>query len=154
MFRNILGAVVGYVVMAALAILAISLTWFGLGAEFAFKDSTLEASAGWSSIMLVSGLVAAVIGGLTANAIGRPGTSSAKILIGIVLVLGAVSAFMQLGTEVMDLPPGTSVSDLAFSEAGQYARSPLWYTVLIPLVGAFGVWLGGLRGRADPASQL
>lgn len=142
MARNILAAIGGYVAMVLVAIAGIGVAWTILGGAGAFDGEGPTPSTAWMASNLVGGLVAAMAGGWLAR---RMGTSSSAVtmLIGIVLVLGVVSAFLSAGVErpLLDKP----VAELTFAEAGAYAVQPGWYNVVIPIVGAVGAWLGGRR---------
>ncbi len=144
MIRAIVAAVVGYVGMVCVVMLGIAATWFSLGNEFAFAGETVYASQGWTIASLVGGAVAAVFGGRLATLVSRKKPVLAtKILIGLVIVLGAITIAMNLTTDVPELPEGTKIADLDFLEAGQYARSPMWYHFAIVIVGVIGVSCGG-----------
>lgn len=143
MGRAILAAITGYVVMAVTAVAGIGLTWLIFGADGAFRDGETVASTQWSVTNCVFGFVAAVVGGLAAAAIDKtPDRLGTKFLMGIVLGLGMLIAFLSLNVEPKPLPDGKSISDLSFMEAGEVATSPMWYNFVIPLIGTTGVLVG------------
>lgn len=144
MFRSILAAISGYIVMFLIVMLGFAACWLGLGSEFAFEENTTTASLGLTLCSLVSGLFAAIVGGRVAAMIGgRYGKRAVNVLAGMILVLGALSAIGQSFVEPTPLPAGVSVSDLEFVDAGTYAVSPPWYHYAIPVVGIVGVLIGG-----------
>ena len=94
------------------------------------------------------GFAAAVAGGWVTCRIGNhPTNLPVKLLAGFVFLLGLVLAVLQLGQTPPQLPEGMTVSELVFTEAGQYAVSPTWVTCLLPALGAVGALLGGSLGR-------
>lgn len=146
MGRNILAAVGGYVVMVIVVMAGIGVAWTILGGGGAFDGEGPRPSTAWMAGNIVTGFIAAFAGGWAARKMGTSATA-ATILIGLVLVLGVISAVAAMGTEAQ--PLGKPVADLTFFEAGAYAAQPAWYNWLMPAIGAIGVWLGG--GRAGGA---
>ncbi len=53
--KNILAAVVGYIVMFALLFVAFSVMWMVLGADGAFAPGTWDVSGAWIGTALLSG---------------------------------------------------------------------------------------------------
>lgn len=155
MGRAILAAVVGYFLMAFIAVGGAGLTWMIVGAEGAFRPGETVASTSWSALSCVFGLVAAIIGGFVASVIDRSQTRLAtKILVGIVLVLGLVTFGITMSVTPLPFPEGTNVADLGFVEAGQYASSPAWYNFVIPIVGIIGVLIGSRLLKPKPVEML
>ncbi len=144
MLRTVLGALIGYLVIAVITLLGVAGLWVVLGAEAAFREGTTVASNLWAGANCVIGLVAAIMGGLVAAAIGRhPTRLPVKVLAGLVLLLGMILAFRQLDVQPDPLPEGKTVAELTFVEAGTVAVSPTWYNFAIPLIGTLGVLMGG-----------
>lgn len=143
MIRAILSAILGYVTMVIVILGGIAATWFGLGNRFAFVDDTNQASLGWSSLQLVSGFAAACLGGWVAARVAAGRANLAiKILTGLILVLGLVSLGMHLAIAPLPLPEGKTIDSLTFTEAAEFARSPVWYDAVIILVGILGIRVG------------
>ena len=137
------GVVAGYVAMFAVVFLGIAVVWSILGGEGAFQPGQTEASTLWSVMNCVSGLIAAIVGGMVATAVAKQETHvPALLLAGLVLVLGLAIAFAQLGSAPPPLPEGKVAANLTFFEAGEIAKSPAWYNFTIPWIGAIGVMLG------------
>ena len=138
-----LGVVVGYVAMVVVVLIGMTVLWSILGGEGAFRSEGTEASTLWSVMNLVSGLIAAIVGGLVATAVAKQRTHvPALVLAGLVLVLGVAIAIVELGSAPAPMPEGRAAADLTFFEAGEVARSPAWYNFTIPWIGAIGVLLG------------
>jgi hypothetical protein len=156
MLRAIAGAVVGYIVMAMVVVLGIAMVWNTMGNEFAFAGESNVASTPWSLCMLSFGAAAAVCGGMVASAIGGVRRLlSIKILLGLIVVLGALTLVGQMASTPKTLPEGTSIRDLTFFEAGEFAVSPAWYNIAVIFVGAAGVWYGGqILGKAKAQDRL
>ena len=140
MLRTVLGVLAGYLAMSVISLLGLAI----LRVVFAFREGTTVASGLWAGANCVIGLVAAIMGGLAAAAIGRhPRRLPVKVLAGVVLLLGLILAVFQLGGEPFPLPEGKTVAELTFMEAGAVAVSPTWYNFAIPLIGSLGVMIGG-----------
>lgn len=148
MLRAILSVIVGYIVMFLWVVVTLAAAWFALGSEFAHNEGTLEASIGWSVLMMGMGAIGAVLGGLVTASIGRA-SAPVKVLAGIVFVLGLATAVynMRRTREEPAVPP----EELTMAEAADLTKAPAWYDFGIPFVGCVGVLVGGRvrRGRAS-----
>jgi len=142
MLRNILAAVVGYIAIVAALFALSSLLWLTLGPSHAFQPGTWEVAGGWVLGSIVIGLAGAYAGGRVCAGLAHDATG-ATILIGIVIVLGAVSVLMPAEVAV-----GPRPDDVSMIEATASARQPAWLKWLNPLIGVAGVWLGSRRLRA------
>jgi len=144
MFRAVISAFLGYAAMVACVVASIAGLWYAFGNGFAFAGDTTSASTQWSLAVLACGLMAAVIGGCVAAMLGGPkGGLAVRVLIGMILIFGILSLVTQSGSDPIPLPPGKSVQDLDFVDAGRYAVSPMWYNVAVVVAGGIGVWFGG-----------
>lgn len=140
MARLLGGVVLGYVAMAAVVFVGLTGAYLVLGAEGAFQPGVYAASGVWIALSLVIGLAAAILGGLVSR---RVATSAAgpHALAGLVLILGiALAAPAVLASPAGELIRAGSVGPM---EAMQQAQTPLWVMLMNPLLGAFGVLLGG-----------
>ena len=142
MLRNILAAIVGYIAMAAALFALFSLLWLTLGPSRAFQPGSWEVSGGWAIGSIVLGLVAAYIGGLACARMAHD-RRAATILIGLVIVLGVVTALMPV-----EVATGMRPDDVSMMEATAGARQPAWVTWLNPVIGVVGVWFGSRKLRA------
>ncbi len=142
MLRNILGAVVGYVSMVVVVMIGIGLAWLVVGGgSGAFDGESPRPSTIWIAFNIVFGFVAALVGGSIARRIGRSMTA-VKILVAVLLVLGAFFAITAESTYAKREPVDKTVAEMSFTEAGQHARNPTWYLFSIPLVGVAGALVG------------
>jgi hypothetical protein len=139
MLRNILGAIAGYVVMFIFIFLTFSAAYLAMGADTAFAAGGYDVTMTWILVSTVLGFIGAVIAGYVAAAIGKSGTA-VKILAGIVLVLGLLTAVM---VAVSPKPTDARTAATPNMEAMTKAQTPLWVAILNPLIGIAGVMVGG-----------
>lgn len=137
MARKIIGVIVGYIVMAAFVFITFSVTFLILGTEGAFQAGSYDVSNAWIVASIVLGFIAALLGGLVCQLIGRSAKAS-MVLAGLVLVLGIAMAIPTLSQEG-SVPRSGSVDTM---EAMANAYQPPWLAFLNPLIGAVGVVLG------------
>ncbi|MDE0649002.1 MAG: hypothetical protein OXI12_01490 [Gammaproteobacteria bacterium] len=142
MLRNILAAIVGYVAMAAVLFVLFSLLWLALGPSRAFQAGSWDVSGGWALGSIVLGLVAAYVGGRVCAKVAHD-ARGATILIGLVIVLGVVTALMPV-----EMATGPRPDDVSMMEATAGARQPEWFNWLNPVIGVAGVWFGSKKLRA------
>ncbi|MBZ0115097.1 MAG: hypothetical protein K8J08_21755 [Thermoanaerobaculia bacterium] len=147
MGKVILGVVLGYITMAILVMLSLTLVWLALGSEQVFVEGSNQVTSLWSVLTLVEGFFAAIFGGwICARVAGGSARNAVRALAGLVLILGIVSGVMTLRSA--DDPNlattlSKSGSEMSFMEAGREGRQLTWYLLGLPWVGAFGVLLGG-----------
>ena len=142
--RAVLAVVLGLALNFALGFASIALAWAIFGPEGAFQGETTVASVPWSVSGCVAGLAVGVIVGRVTSIIARHASRRPVIVLAILLmVIGLVTAPMQLSVEPGPLPEGKSVRDLTFFEAGELATSPAWYLFAVPFIVALGVLVGG-----------
>ncbi len=154
MRRSILAAALGYLCMALVLGLGGMVQWQILGAARVFEPGSRVASTEWSLVSCLTGLIAAIVGGVVAAVIDRAGAlRSVKILIGIVLALGVLTAIGTMMGEPKPMPDGKAMSDLDFGEAHDHGVQPTWFSWVIPIVGAVGTWIGAIfvKPMAAPA---
>ena len=142
MLRNILAAIVGYIAIVAVLFALSSLLWQVLGPSRAFQPGTWEVSGGWVLVTIVIGFVAAYIGGRVCARVAHD-AKGAMILIGILVVLGVVSALIPV-----EAATGPRPDDVSMMEATIGAVQPAWLNWLNPLIGVVGIWLGSRKSRA------
>ena len=138
--RNILAAVLGYIVMVVV-FFTFSVVWMVMGAGGAFEPGSWDVSTGWIAASIVLGLVAAVAGGFVCARTGV-GAQAIWILVGLVIVLGVLSA-------IPDSPSvsGARPDDVSMFQAMSSAQQPRWVAWLNPALGVVGVLLGSLLAK-------
>ena len=139
MGRAIASVVVGYVVMALIVFATFSLAYVAMGADGAYKPGVYDVSVLWIVCALGLSFFAAFVGGYVAAAIAKTG-QPILFLIGLVILLGAVSAIMS-GAGAGDIPAVRDV-DPSMLEAMQNSKQPAWVAWITPLIGAIGVFFG------------
>ncbi len=145
MVRNVVGVILGYIVMFILQIIAFMSIYSMMGADWSFKPGTFEASTAWTAVQFIVILVTAIIAGLICAVIAKSGRAP-LVLAGMVLVfslaLGAASMTMR-SSDTHEVRTA-SVPNM---EAMQKARHPAWVILMGPIIGAVGVLIGGKLKR-------
>lgn len=141
------GAILGYVVMAALIFATFTGAYLAMGTEAAFRPLTYEPSNLWIVVSFILGFAAAVAGGWVCAAVARDGNAP-WILAFVVLVLGLALALPALRRTPTMEPRLGNVPNM---EAMTKAYTPAWIALLNPVIGAAGVLLGGRIRRQTPA---
>ncbi|MCH9646761.1 MAG: hypothetical protein K0U98_00905 [Deltaproteobacteria bacterium] len=152
MGRNILAVFLGYLAMAIFVMVTLSLVYAALGASFAFRPGTLEVSWAWLTASILFSTASALLGGWVAARVSpHPTGMPVKVLAAVVFTLGLALAMMQISApeppaeKVAEMISRIESGDLGNFEAGGVARQPTWYTFLLPVIGAVGVWAGGRK---------
>ena len=144
MFRNVLAAISGYIVMALLVMAGFSVALAAPG--FAFRPDSLDVTNGWLAYTLTLSFVAAMAGGFVCAAVARKPQPVLALAI-VVLVLGLFEA----SRNQMKATPARSAEELrsmSMMDKAQISVQPTAYSFALPFVGACGVLAGGrLRGR-------
>ena len=149
MGRAILSVVVGYVAMFAAIFLAFSGLYLLLGQDLSFRPDSYEPSLLWTAVSFALGAGAAVLGGYVCARIARTATPP-KVLAGVVLVIGLVSAIPVLTAAAT--PAETRTGAVGNLDAMMKAKQPAWVAVANPFVGLAGVLLGGRLRRPTSAA--
>jgi predicted anti-sigma-YlaC factor YlaD len=148
MLRAIGGVVLGYIVMFVTLFITMTLAYAIIGTGGAFKEASYDVSTLWVITTIVLSLAAAIVGGLVCAAVAES-AGPARVLAGLVVVLGlvmAIPALRQAGPLEEARPD--SVSNM---EAMMNARQPSWIALLDPIIGGVGVLAGAaLLGRPRP----
>lgn len=132
MMRNILGAVVGYIVYFFCVFLLFTGLSLLLGPDRLFLPGNYGLSTMWIISAFVVGCIAAAIGGYVAALIGKSG--AVKIMAGLVVLIGAI-VFVQLLRANRAVE--TRTVDLPTMEAMFKAREPLWVAAVNPLLRSY-----------------
>ena len=137
MLRSVLGAVIGYAVIALLIGVLLFGAYFALGAERSFQPRSYEPSTLWLGVMLAVDFVGALCGGFVARKVGTGG--GVKALVALYLVLSLVLFGWALAS---DEGPVERSGDVTAIEAMQTARTPLWAMAAGLGVGLLGILVG------------
>ena len=144
MGRSILAVIAGYVVMAVLVIAGFFALLSAMGADWAFKPGTYQASTRWALASCVIGLAAAIIGGFVCARISTS-QQPPRALAVFVFVMGIAFAIPILTSDAAPMPRLSGATD--FEKMGEGVQ-PAWVALLNPVIGAVGVLIGArLRKR-------
>ncbi len=140
MGRSILAVIAGYLTMAVLVMVTLSVAFIAVGADRAYKPDSFEVSNIWLVIWGISGLISAKIGGFVCRRIaGRIGPVFG--LVGLVVVLGVAQVWFTMRSEPREIEARTG--DVALSDAMTKAIPPAWVPYGNIVLGVAGVLLGG-----------
>lgn len=139
-WRNIGGAVLGYVVTFVAVFILMSVMWMVMGGDGAFQPESWDVSGGWIAGSIVVGLVAAIAGGAVCGKVAAS-HHGVWILIGVVVVLGVLLA-LDGANPAAEVAVGARTPDVGMMDAMMSARPPSWMAWLHPLVGAIGTFYG------------
>jgi hypothetical protein len=141
MGRVIGSAVAGYAAMFVCIFVLMTVAWLVMGVDGAFRPGVWDVTSTWLVLMILAAGVAAIAGGYVTATIS-PDARAIKILIGIVIVLGIVSALPVI---MQSAPPPElpRPDELPMFEAMSKGQQPLWLALLNPLIGVVGVIAGG-----------
>ena len=148
--KNILAAVLGYVVMFAVAFPLFSLMWVVLGADGSFEPGGWETTGAWIGASIVLGAVVAIAGGFVCSkfAANRNGVA---ILIGFVILVWLVG--MVSATPDAAAADGVRPEDVSMFDAMTSAQLPDWMRWLNPMFGVIGVVFGAKLERRRGAAR-
>ncbi len=147
MLRTIGGVILGFVTMAVIVFVSLTVAYLAMGADGAFKPGGYEVTSAWLVVMFFVSFAAAVAGGLVASLVGR----NAKVVLGLaglVFVLGLLSAIPSLAAAKGE--PKVRTGQVSNSEAMMNAKQPPWVALLMPVIGVAGVLLAGDSAKARP----
>lgn len=147
MVRNIIGVVVGYVVMVIFIFLTFTGLYFLLGADGSFEPDTYEVSTIWIVISFILSIAAALIGGYVCVVIAK-NEKAPLFLAGIVFILGIIMAIPVL-SESTDEVHEMRKADVSNMEAMQKAKQPPLVLLLNPIIGAIGVFAGSRLKKTE-----
>lgn len=141
MGRNIGAAVLGYVVMFAAVFFGMMICWVIVGADGAFQPGSYDHSMTWAVLSVIVGITAAVAGGFVCAKVGTD-RNAIHILVGLVVVLGVLSAIPDPGVAEPIRPDG-----ITMWEAISNAVQPAWARWSNPVIGVVGVLIGAAKVR-------
>lgn len=140
MGRSILAVIAGYLAMAVGLFLMFTTAYLLMGAGGAFQAGNYQVSMLWIVLSFVVSLAAALVAGYVCAMIARS-MGAPKFLAGLVLVLGLLQAGWLVVHPNPD--PGARTGDVPNFEAMTKAQTPLWVTIIMSVIGAGGVMIGG-----------
>ena len=150
--KNVLAAVLGYVVMFAVSFPLFALMWMVLGASGSFEQGSWDVSGSWIGSSIVLGAIVSITGGFTCSklAASRQGVA---MMLGLVIAVGVVG--IVSGMPNAAAVPGVRPDDVSMFDAMMSAERPTWMLWLDPVVGVMGVVLGAmLEARKGAAERL
>jgi hypothetical protein len=139
MIRTILGAIVGYIVMAIFLFATFTGLYFVLGPSNSFLPDSFDVSNAWLVGSFLVGFIGTVIGGYVAVLIAKQ-RKAALWFGGLVLVLSLLVAVLAMSK---GNPHEVRTGATPNMEAMQKAQQPVWFNFLIPFTGFVGAILGG-----------
>ena len=149
---RILGSVVaGYVAIVILVFAGLSLVWVALGADGAFAPGTYQVTTTWVLLSFVVNFIAALGGGWVARRVSVT-DAGPKSLALVVVLLGLLLTIPSLGVDAVDAV--ARAGDTPMSDAIGLAKTPLWATLLNPVIGAVGVLVGGRAGFGKDSASV
>ena len=150
-FRTFAGVIVGYIVMVIGVFVTLGGAWLVLKADGAFLEApSWEPSTTWTVASLVLGLGVAIMGGFVCVMIAVKGSKAPIALAVFVVIMGAISAAVQLAKQNSAEPPPPRTAETTMFEAIQSAQVPMLSLIGNPIVGAIGALIGArLRGGKD-----
>lgn len=134
--RNVVGAVLGWVVMAGAVFLLFFGLWMVLGPDGAFQPQSWEVSGIWLLGSIVVSLLAAVLGGLVCTWVAAD-DRGLLMLMALVVVLGVAIALGDVPAAEGIRPP-----EVGMDEAINSAQEPKWLVWLNPVFGVVGAFAG------------
>jgi len=150
MLRNILGVIAGYIVLFLLIMITFTGLYLAIGKDGAFKPGVYEPSMQWTVAAFVLGTIATIAGGAVCALIARRKGAVIGLMV-VVLVFGLLEVVLVLMAAAKTAEVRTG--EVSNVDAMMKAVKPMWVTVVNPLLGMIGVWIGGklvLKG-ARPA---
>ena len=149
MGRSIAAVVLGYLTMFVVVFMTLTVSFLALGVERVFLPGTYAVTPLWLAVMTVFSILAAIAGGRICAVIGRKKGAVTGLLI-VVFVLGSLNAIPAL------MANGTSAArsgDVPNVQAMMNAREPVWFALLLVVIGVAGVWAGGRSRFAGETSR-
>ena len=157
-FRILFGVVLGYVAVALMVLIGMTLGAFLLGADQVFVADSWVTSNVWNIFALVLSVICAFFGGFTAAWWGGRSASGYGLAVAI-LVLGSLQIVIDKNKSIdLNPPPRPTTMSLSdWSLTGKYARPPLWLAVSSMSLGVVGVvagtrYLNRRKGRLNQSS--
>lgn len=149
MLRSIVGVIVGYVAMFAVAFVAYTAAYLGLGPERAFEPGTYGLSGTWIGLMFAITIISGLVGGLTCAAISKSRTAGLVFAL-IVFVLGFVFELPNIMKK--GHAPEARTGDVSNLDAMGKAQPPVWLCLFNPFLAGAAVLIG-TRMKKSPETS-
>ena len=144
MLRAAGAVILGYVVMFVIVFATLTGSYLGMGAEKVFLPGTYEVTSMWLVVMILFSLVSAIAGGMVCAAIAKD-KGAVWALVVLVLILGGLNTIPVVMAS--KAPPAVRTGNVPNLEAMMNGREPVWFAVLLPVIGMAGVMIGGKSNR-------
>ena len=144
MGRNILAVILGFIVMGLIIFTIQFGSFFVLGADKTYQPESFELSALYLFIWAVSGLAAAMAGGVVCAKISKHSKGAVLSMIVVMIVFSVfqlVGVLMQPKLTAEESVRTPELTNEQIMDRGQRAM-PVWIVVANPIVGAIGIIAG------------
>ena len=142
-FRILFGVVLGYVAVALIITVGMTIGAFLLGANRVFVGDSWQPSPAWNIFAMMLNIAAAYFGGFTAAWWGGRSSSGYGLAVALV-VLGTLQVVVD-NNRTIDLnpPPRPATMELTdWAMTGKYVRPPMWLSITSMSIGVVGVVAG------------
>ncbi|MHC5114123.1 MAG: hypothetical protein ACYTGP_06815 [Planctomycetota bacterium] len=141
MLRGVLAVVVGLVLILLSILVGMLIAAIALGTFFVPEEGSNVVPLAGTLIAQGLALVCAVVGGFVAALIAGPARRAVPVLAVLILVLGLAHAVAA---------PNMQARTAEGEEAVVMPQPPAWHNWVVPVVGCFGVLIGGsMCGRPE-----
>jgi hypothetical protein len=147
MLKSIVGVIVGYIVMMVFGFAVFTCAYLGLGVDGVFEPNSYAISTVWIAILIATGLVGGILGGLTCAAISKSKGACTAFAV-IVFALTLIGSFVAMRKEHTSEARAGDVSKM---EAMLKAENPTWLLLLNPVISAAGVLVGARMKKLPTA---
>ena len=148
MVRATLGVIGAFVLMAVLVVVLSMGLWFVLGVDGVLRPGVFDGNALLNIYAVLAGIVGAVIAGWLCAKISRSNTA-VVVFAALCFVMGTVNAVMQMNKP----DPGPRAPGLSVRQAIEKRKEPMWFTLLMPVIGSTSALLSGRRALGSGANR-
>jgi len=147
MLRVFGGIFLGFLAMNVIVFAGLTAVYLAMGTDRAFEPESYSPSVLWLVCHFVVAILAAVAGGYVTKWVGRKREAIVGLVL-IVLLFSGVTIAAELFAEKPD--PGQRTGDVSNIDAMDNAKTPLWVSLLLPVIGAGGAVVGGRLRKTPP----
>jgi hypothetical protein len=112
--------------------------WLLFGVDGVLDPGTFDTTTAINIYSLIVSLVGGIFGGWIAATIGR-----SRVTVLVLLGLGLLASIGNVFVHISKAEPGPRTASVSVIEAVSTRKEPLWYTLVIPVLGAAGILIGG-----------